>query len=288
MSQLTDFAENKLADIVRGQAWSLGSSLYAGVASAAADGSLTEITFTGYGRVGISRALASWAGTQAAGSTTASSGTSHTTSNNAAINFGTAGSAGSAPASHLVLFDASSSGNAICYFPLPAALTIANGDPVSFAIGSISFSLGLIGGCTDYLANKLIDFIFRGQAYTWPASLYKGLFTAAPGNAGGGTEAAHGGYARVAITSALASWSGTQGAGTTVASTGTSGQISNNAAISFASPSSSGPDITHDGEFDAATGGNLLFYAALNTPRSVVSGASGPVFQAGTSTITFA
>jgi hypothetical protein len=288
MSQMTDFMENKLVDMIRAQAWSLGANLYAGLASAASDSSVTEIAGTGYARVGISRALASWAGTQAGGSTTASSGTSHTSSNNAAINFGSAGSAWGS-AAFVVLYDASTSGNALCFFPFPGGtLTINNGDPVNIAPAGVTFNLGLSGGCTDYLANKLIDFIFRGQSFTFPATLYKGLFTAAPSNAGGGTEAAHTSYARVGVTGSLANFAGTQSAGSTTASTGTSGKTSNNGAISFASPGSSGPAITHDGWFDASTTGNLLFWAPLNTPRSIVSGASGPVYNAATTTITFA
>ena len=288
MSQLTDYAENRLVDMLRAQAWSLGASLFAGLASAASDAAITEITFTGYARVGISRALASWAGTQGAGSTTASSGSSHTSSNNAAINFGTAGSAGSAPVTHLVLFDAASAGNAVCFIPLPSGtLTIANADPVSFAIGTISFSLGLAGGCSDYLANKLIDFVFRGQAYSFPATFYEALFTAAPGNAGGGTEVSGGSYARVAVVGSLVNLAGTQGAGTTVASTGSSGKTSNNAAITFPGPTAPWGALTSCGEYDAATVGNLLFYAALNTPRTVASGASPPSIAAGLRTITF-
>ena len=289
MSQLTDYTENKLVDMVRQQAWSLPGTLYAGLASAASDSAIAEITFSGYARQPLTRALATWAGTQAAGSTTSSSGTSHTSSNNAPINFGTAGGAGSAAVTNLVIFDALTGGNPICFIPLPnGTLTIANGDAVSFAAGTISFSLGLAGGCSDYLANKLIDFIFRGQAYSFPASMYEALFTAAPGNAGGGTEVSGTGYARVAIAGSLTAWAGTQGAGTTVASTGTTGKTSNNAAITFPTPTGAWGALTHNGEYDAATVGNLLFYAALNTPRTIAAGATPPGFAAVQRSITFA
>lgn len=293
MGQMTNHMENKLADwLLRAQAWSLGANLYAAIATVATDASITEITGTGYARVGIARALASWSATQTIGSSDVSDGTTHTTSNNAAINFGNAGSewaATGSPATHLVLFDASTGGNALCSIPLPnGALAIANGDPVSFAPGAISFAVGLTGGMTDYLANKVIDSVFRGEAFTMPASLYEALFTAAPGNAGGGTEASHSGYARVAVARSLASISGTQAAGSTVASTGSLGKVSNNASIPFASPGADAPAITNCGEFDAPTGGNLLFYAELSTPRSIVAGAAGPVFSPGARSWTFA
>ena len=72
MSQLTDFAENKLADMARGQAWTLPANLFVGFASAATDNAVTELSGSGYARAAAPRALGTWAGTQAVGSTLAS------------------------------------------------------------------------------------------------------------------------------------------------------------------------------------------------------------------------
>jgi hypothetical protein len=79
------------------------------------------------------------------------------------------------------------------------------------------------------------------------------------------------GYARVAITSGLTQWSGTQGAATTVASTGTSGQISNNAAINFAQVTTSLGLVVGVGLWDALTGGNCWEVAiqSSGTPTTV-------------------
>ena len=49
---------------------------------------------------------------------------------------------------------------------------------------------------SDYLEDKIIDHILRAQAFTPPATIYVGLFTAAPSDAGGGTEVSGGAYAR--------------------------------------------------------------------------------------------
>jgi hypothetical protein len=288
MSLLSNYAENHLADKVRGQAWTLPASLYAGLASEADDGSITELSGTGYACIAIARSLSAWAGTQAPGSTLASTGTSHATSNNALVNWGVAGSDWG-EASHVVLFDASTSGNAIAYIPLPSPVTINTGDPVTIAAGALTVTLGLAGGCSDYLANKLIDFLFRGQAYSFPATMYAALFTAAPTGAGGGAEVPTGsGYARVGIAGTLAAWSGTQGAGTTVASSGTSGRISNNAAVTFGAPTASWGRVTHDGLYDAATLGNLLFYAPLANAKDIYAGGAAPSFDAGSWAIEFA
>jgi hypothetical protein len=143
-----------------------------------------------------------------------------------------------------------------------------------------------MAGKSDYLENKFIDFLFRGQAFTAPSNIYVGLLTAAPSDTGGGTEVSGGSYARVAVSSSLANWAGTQAAGSTVASTGTGGQTSNNNAITFASPSANWGVITHFALYDAASGGNLLYWGALLNSKTVNSGDAAPAFAAAALTVT--
>jgi hypothetical protein len=138
-----------------------------------------------------------------------------------------------------------------------------------------------MGAKSDYLENKIIDWLFRGQTYTPPATIYVGLLTSAPTDAGGGTEVSGGSYARVGVSGGLTNWSGTQGAGTTTASTGTSGTTSNNAAITFPAPTANWGTVTHFALYDAASGGNMLYYAALTTPKTINNGDAAPSFAAG-------
>lgn len=88
----------------------------------------------------------------------------------------------------------------------------------------------------------------------------------------GGTipEASGSGYARVSYASTEANWSGTQGAGTTAASSGSSGQISNNNAIAFAQLTASIGLVVGVALFDASTSGNCWEYAiqASGSPTS--------------------
>lgn len=133
---------------------------------------------------------------------------------------------------------------------------------------------------SNFLENKVIDQLFRGQAYTFPSTLYVGLFTAAPSDTGGGTEVSGGSYARVSVTASLANWAGTQAAGSTTASSGTSGTTSNNIAVTFPAPTANWGSVTHVGIFDASTSGNLLIHGALTIPKTVNNGDSGPTFQA--------
>lgn len=140
---------------------------------------------------------------------------------------------------------------------------------------------------SDYLENKLIDQLFRGQAAPGTSTLYVGLLTAAPSDAGGGTEVSGGAYARVAVTSSLANWAGTQSAGSTTVSSGTGGQTSNNTSITFPTPTAGWSTVTHFGIYDAASGGNLLFWGALTIAKTI-NQADTVTFPAASLSITFA
>lgn len=131
---------------------------------------------------------------------------------------------------------------------------------------------------TDYLENKLIDHIFRAQAYAAPATLHVALLTAAPSDTGGGTEVAGGAYARVAVTGALANWAGTQAAASTAASSGNTGTTSNNAAVTFPAPTANWGVVTHFAVYDAPTGGNMLIWGALTTSKTINNGDAAPSF----------
>lgn len=137
----------------------------------------------------------------------------------------------------------------------------------------------------DYLENKLIDWLMRAQVFSPPATHYVGLLTAAPTDTGGGIEVSGGSYARVAITSSLANWAGTQAAGSTTASSGTSGTTSNNSAITFPAPTANWGTVVAFGIFDAASAGNLLIYSPLTVNKTINNGDAAPSFAAGALTI---
>lgn len=108
---------------------------------------------------------------------------------------------------------------------------------------------------SNYLETKVLDHVFGATAYTAPATLYIGLYTATPNDAGGGTEVSGTGYAR-------------QSAAFT-----TSGDTtSNTSAIEFPTAGSNWGTVTHVGVFDASTSGNLLVYGTLATSKLVESG----------------
>ena len=134
---------------------------------------------------------------------------------------------------------------------------------------------------SDYLENKLIDALLRGQSFTFPTTLEFALFTSATDDAGAGSEVTGAGYARAPITASLANFSGTQAAGSTDASSGTLSESSNNIVIEFPSPSGDWGTITHIAIYDTHTDGNMLFHGALTAPKTVLSGGSPPKLTAG-------
>jgi hypothetical protein len=272
MSQFTDFGENKLADFLRGQGLAaLAGSWFIALGSAASDSSFTEITVTGYARVGVSRSTANF------DNTAASSGTSHKTANTNAIAFGTPSGANQT-ATHVGLFDASSGGNCWIWIPLDNPITVGSSATVTLAAGLLQMVVGLTSGCSDYLANALVDLLFRAVAYTWPATIYLAAYTVSPTNAGGGTEVPALDYARVALVPSLSTLSGTQSAGSTVASSGASGAISNNGTLAYPTATTSWGTVVAEGFKDASTAGNLLLYGPLGSPKTV--GVTAPLTHA--------
>lgn len=149
---------------------------------------------------------------------------------------------------------------------------------------------------TDAFENKQIDFLFRGQALglanstaaagSGPTNLYIGLITAAGSDASVGTEVSAAGYARVAVACTLANWAGTQGAGTTTASTGSSATTSNNNAITFPAPNGTNAwgTAVEFAIFDSLTGGTEIIRAPLGASKTIGATDPAPSFAAGTLT----
>jgi hypothetical protein len=132
---------------------------------------------------------------------------------------------------------------------------------------------------TDYLEGELIKHLFRTGSFTKPTVMAIGLFTAAPGEAGGGTEVTGGSYARIDRPPLDANWAAVSAG---------NGLTSNVAAITFAAPSANWGTVTHDGLFDAASAGNLLIYSTLTASRIINNGDAAPAFAIAAKTVTIA
>ena len=136
-----------------------------------------------------------------------------------------------------------------------------------------------MAGKSDYLENKIIDHVFRGRSYTAPTQVWVGLLTAAPSDTGGGTEVSGGSYARAtAGANGDTTWKATQGGTPAAASSGTGGQTSNPAALTFPAPTANWGTVTHFGIYDASTAGNLLYWAALTVSKTINNGDAAPSY----------
>ena len=138
---------------------------------------------------------------------------------------------------------------------------------------------------TDYLENKLADLLFRTAGFSKPTQLNYRLFTAAPGEAGGGTEVSGGSYAAVNLAPSDSNYNGTHG-NTAGASSGTSGLVDNAVAITFPAPTANWGLITHMAVNDESA--NMLIHGALSVSKTVNNGDPAPSFPIGDADFTFA
>ena len=112
---------------------------------------------------------------------------------------------------------------------------------------------------SDYTENLVLNWLLTTSSVTRPTAWYVGLFTAAPSDAGGGTEVSGNAYVRKVT-------------GTMTVS-GTATTATNDAAIEFAAASGGNwGTITHAAIFDAETAGNMLAWAPLTTARTINDG----------------
>lgn len=144
-----------------------------------------------------------------------------------------------------------------------------------------------MAAASNYLENNLIDFLMRAQSFNPGTARYIGLFSAAPSDAGGGTEFSGGSYARAQLDASPTNWRNTQNSGTG-ASTGTGGQTSNAVVVTFPTPTGNWGVATHFGIFDAPIGGNPLFHNSLGNAKTINNGDPAPTFPIDSLVITAA
>jgi hypothetical protein len=109
----------------------------------------------------------------------------------------------------------------------------------------------MAGNLSNYLENKVLDHILGTTSYTMPSTVYVALYTAAPNDAGGGTEVSGGSYARQTADFDAAASGATQNTGN----------------IDFVNMPAS--TVVAIGIHDALTSGNLLVWGTLSTNKSL-------------------
>lgn len=144
-----------------------------------------------------------------------------------------------------------------------------------------NFPIAIAGALTDYAENKLADALLRGQTLGAPATWHIGVTTDTCSDSSAGTEPSGGSYARVAVTAGLTQWSGTQSAGSTAASSGTGGTVSNNAAITFPASSAAWGNLQAVRWYDASSAGNSWICINLTSAVNVTGAGLTVSFPAG-------
>lgn len=109
---------------------------------------------------------------------------------------------------------------------------------------------------SDHSEDLLLDWLMTNGSATRPTAWYVALYTAAPNDAGGGTEVSTGGYARQSVTFGAAS----------------GGTCSNTGQVDFTASGGNYGTVTHVGIFDAVTSGNLLWHGALSASKVIDDG----------------
>jgi len=108
---------------------------------------------------------------------------------------------------------------------------------------------------TNTAETLVLTFLFTADTATRPTEWHLGLFTAAPGEAGGGTEISGNAYAREAFTPSV------------------SGNLMTNSGnIEFDAATGSWGTVTHVAVFDASSSGNMIAYATLDASKVIGSG----------------
>jgi hypothetical protein len=115
----------------------------------------------------------------------------------------------------------------------------------------------MAGSFSDYLEDKLLKHTFTNTAYTSPTALYVALYTAAPTDAGGGTEISGSSYVRTAVTFTVS---------------GTNTLCTNSANVEFPAASGSWGTIVAIAVYDASTAGNFLAWSDLAVSKTIATG----------------
>lgn len=259
MGSLSNFAENELLDHVFNAAYSPAATIYLALCTAdptdaGTGASMNEVADSnGYAREAIAFAAAS----------------SRSIAQDGVVTFDAVTGAGYGPVTHWAIVDSGThgAGNMLAHGSLAAEKTLVAGNTPSVASGqvTVSFSANEI---STYLANKLLDLMFRNQAYSKPET-WIALATAAIEDSDDGSamdEVSGGSYARVQVN--------INGGSSPTWDLAADGALDNTHAITFAAATASWGTVTSVAIMDSTTedAGNVLFYDNAMTDQAVGSG----------------
>lgn len=261
MGSITNSLEQDLLDhILNKVAWSNPATIYlclctADPTDAATGAAMNEVANSnGYARTAITFAAAS----------------SRSIDQNASVDFPQASGGGWGTVSHWAIADTNTygSGQVLAHGAFTQSKTINDGDTPSVASGEIDVTISA-GEVSNYLANAILDFAFRDQAFTSPTT-YVGLTTATITDTNDGdtiTEVSGGSYARKLVYE--------NGGGTPdwdLAVSGDPSYVDNSDEIALVTASADWGTVTSFFIANALTSGQILFYDNDVTDKAVNNG----------------
>lgn len=249
MGKLTIFGRNALIDHVYKAAYTPPATVYLALFTTATDetGAGTECTATNYSRHAITFAAAS----------------SRSLTQSADVTFDQVTTDDWPSTGYYGIMDAATGGNMLAYGSLSAAIDPVVGNTPKVVSGQCVISIGASSGAgfTDWAANKLLDLMFRNQAWSKP-STYFAIATATVADTDTSiAEEAGTGYSRTLV--AASSFAAAS-----------SGANSNSSQIDLSTPTAGDWTLlTSIAVLDASTAGNLIAYDNTNvTDQTPASG----------------
>jgi hypothetical protein len=122
-----------------------------------------------------------------------------------------------------------------------------------------------MSAASNYLENKLLDHVLTATAYSQPSTRYLALFTNTSGSAAANLEAG-------TLTDEVSTSGSAYGRKTITFAAASGGSSASNATVTFDAATADWGTITHVAVMDAETSGNVLFYGAVTTSKTIETG----------------
>jgi hypothetical protein len=122
-----------------------------------------------------------------------------------------------------------------------------------------------MSAASNYLENKVLDHVLTATAYSQPSTRYLALFTNTSGNAATNLEAG-------TLTDEVSTSGTAYGRETVTFAAASGGSSATNATVTFDTATANWGTITHVAVMDAETSGNVLFWGAVTTSKTIETG----------------
>jgi hypothetical protein len=250
MGNLSNYARNKLLDhTLKLASYSRPENLYLALLDAEPDADDTPLTISEVSGGNYSRKLInSW-----------DTASGRVTANSTGIVFPEV-SVSLGVVSHFAILDTLTAlaGNMIAFGAVSPNRSLEQGVSPSILKGDLDVSFNA-GGVSDYLANKLLDHVFKGTLFSQPSTITAAYSANSilDSSTGSSITEPGNGYARESVNGFGAA---------------SSGQSKNSNPVTFPTATGSQGNIATFSLLDALTYGNILFHGTLNTIRAIGEG----------------